>query len=81
MTQNGKNLVERYYRKASKQPEITEMKRINEGSFSFKFADKYFTVAYSEDDEIMIIAEGLGDPFTNESAHELGLYEIEELSF
>jgi hypothetical protein len=81
MTKDDKKLVERYYKKASKQPEITEMQRINEASFSFKFADEYFTVAFSEDDETMIIAEGLGDPFTNDTAHELGIYEIEELSF
>jgi len=81
MTTDDRKLVEKYYKKASKQPEITEMTRIDEASFSFKFAGEYFTVAFSEDDEIMIIAEGLGDPFTNDSAHELGLYEIEELRF
>lgn len=81
MNKDDKNLVDRYFKKASKQAELTELTRVSDSTFTFKFADEYFTVAFSEDDITMIIAEGLGDPFTNDSAHELGIYEIEELSF
>ena len=81
MTADDRKLVERYYKKASKQPELTEMTRINEASFSFKFAGKYFTVAFSEDDETMIIGKGLSDPCGSDKAHEISIYEFEELSF
>jgi hypothetical protein len=74
-------LVEKYYKKASKQPEITEMVRINDRSFSFKYTDKYFIIAFDTDSDCMIVNEGLGDPFDSDTAHEIGLYEIEELSF
>lgn len=74
-------LVEKYYKKASKQPEITEMVRINDRSFSFKYTDKYFIIAFDTDSDCMIVNEGLDDPFDSDKAHEISLYEIEELSF
>ena len=80
MTNENKKFVEKYYKKAAKQSEITEMVRINEYSFSFKYANEYFVIAFDEESDCMIVNKGLGDPFTDD-AHEIGLYEIEELSF